>query len=122
MARRPATTEDEKTVARLLIATKPARDEHSERVTRFDRCYDVYRPKQLRAGRAEKMSVPCAQANLDTALVNIVQDKPRCLVLPRTPDHTKKAQRFQLVMDYFGERDVLVEKQPPLAQQALIYG
>ena len=113
-------------VGQLLAWTKPGMDEHEERIRRFDRAYDVYRPgrrsQQMPVRGTARIRVPFALANLDTALVNMVQDPPRCLVLPRRPEYADKAKKFQLAMDYYVERDHLVEKQTPISQQALIYG
>lgn len=113
-------------VGEILAWTKPGRDEHDTRVDRFDRAYDVYRPSKRSMqmpikGRA-KIRVPFAMSNLDTALVNMVQDPPRCLVLPRSARYVEPAKRFQRAMDYYVERDHLVEKQPVVAQSALIFG
>ena len=118
-------------VTELLNETKSGEDEHRNRVKRFDRSYDVYRATGAdTAGRSRTFSpwqsrlrVPYAMQTIDTALVNMVTPgKPKCQVHPRTPDFVDKARKFQLVMDYYTDRDHLVEKVPMIMQQGLIYG
>jgi hypothetical protein len=117
-------------VERLLNETKTGEDEYKRRIRRLDRAYDVYRATGADAGyRARSFSpwqsrlrVPYAMQVIDTALVNMVTGSPRCEVHPRTPDFAERAKSFQYVMDYYTERDHLVEKVPMIMQQGLIYG
>jgi len=117
-------------VQALLTETKAGEDEHRRRIKRFDRSYDVYRATGVDvSGRTRTFSpwqsrlrVPYAMQVIDTALVNMTTGKPSCEVHPRTPDFQLSAKSFQLVMDYFTERDHLVEKVPQIMQQGLIYG
>lgn len=118
-------------VTELLNETKAGEDEHRRRIRRFDRSYDVYRATGAdTAGRSRTFSpwqsrlrVPYAMQVIDTALVNMVSPgRPQCQVHPRTPDYADRSRKFQLVMDYYTERDHLVEKVPMIMQQGLIYG
>lgn len=117
-------------VQALLNETKYGEDEHKRRIKRFDRAYDVYRATGAdTSGRNRNFSpwqsrlrVPYAMQVLDTALVNMVTGKPRCLIHPRTPDFAENAKAFQMVMDYYTDQDHLVEKVPMIIQQGLIYG
>lgn len=113
-------------VERVINETKPAEDEHSKRVRRFDRAYDIYRaseprPKSLEEWQSQ-IRIPFGMQVIDTAMVNIGAGSPRCLVLPRTPDTEQRAQGFQLIFDYHAARDHLAEKNPKIVQQGLIYG
>jgi hypothetical protein len=117
-------------VEQLLNETKTGEDEYRRRIKRFDRSYDVYRATGAdTSGRSRapspwqsRLRVPYAMQVIDTALVNMVTGKPRCEVHPRTPDHADNAKALQLVMDYYTDRDHLVEKVPMIMQQGLIYG
>ncbi len=118
-------------VEQILNETKYGEDEHKKRVKRYDRAYDVYRATGADIwGRQRSFSpwqsrlrVPYAMQVLDTALVNMVTSgRPRCEVHARTPDYAENAKAFQLVLDYYADRDHLVEKVPVVVQQGLIYG
>jgi hypothetical protein len=116
----------EEVVQQLLRDTKPGRDEHNQRVSRYNRAYDVWRPsvKSIKSPYpwASKIRVPWAMQVLDTALVNIAQGAPRCRVLPRTPEDAVAAKPFQVILDYYTQQDHLAKKYAWVVQQALIYG
>jgi hypothetical protein len=113
-------------VERALNETKPGEDEHKKRTRRFDHAYDIYRaseprPKSLEEWQSQ-IRVPYGMQVIDTAMVNLANQKPRCLVLPRSPDDDDRADGFQHVFDYYAYRDHLAEKNPIVTQSALIYG
>ena len=117
-------------VVDILREQKQGEEEHRRRIKRFDRAYDVYRATGVDVGFRKRnfspwqsrLRVPYAMQVIDTALVNMVSGKPHCEVHPRSPDHVENAKAFQMVVDYYTERDHLVEKIPMIMQQGLIYG
>lgn len=118
---------DDPVVQEAINLIKLGEDAHRARVKRYDRAYEIYRASEPRQSNAEpwqsKLRVPYAQQVLDTALVNIVAGTPpRCLVDPRSPEDEAGAKGMQKAQDYFVGEDHLVEKQPVIAQQGLIYG
>lgn len=113
-------------VERLLNETKQGEDEHAKRVRRFNRSYDVYRAtpegdKDMEDWQC-KLRVPYGMQVIDTAMVNMAIQKPRCRVLPRSPDEQERALAFQRVFDYYAARDHLAEKNALVVQPALIFG
>lgn len=111
-------------VNRLRELTKPGLDEHETRCRRYDYLYDVYRASDPKGQRDWRSSIRAKYGMqvIDTALVNIVSGKPRCIVKPRKPEDVGSAKAMQAVIDYHIDEDHFVEKQPSFVQQALIYG
>jgi hypothetical protein len=106
--------------------TRPGRQEHAHRCALYDTYYDVYRAKVTPGENVEpwqsKLRVRYAMQIIDTALVNVVNGRPRAKVLPRGPEDEKAARSLQSALDYAVQADHLVEKEPLFVQQALIYG
>lgn len=111
-------------VKAIIEKTKPGLDEHTKRVKRYDRAYEVYRPPadRERKGWQSNLRVPYGMQVIDTALVNIVSGQPRVIVRPRRPQDEIGSTAMQLILDYYVGEDHLVEKQPTFVQQGLIYG
>jgi len=112
-------------VKAALERTKQGRVEHEGRLRRFDHAYDVYNASPSRVGVEpwqSKLRVKWAKQTIDTATVNIVSGVPRCQVRPRQPGGELPAKAMQHIMDYYVGEDHLVEKQPVIAQQGLVYG
>lgn len=109
----------------ILNRTKAGLDEHTQiRRYRYDNAYQVYRAQYPFSGESwqSKLRIPYGQQVIDTALVNIVSGKPRAVVRPRAPQFEEAAKAMQHTLDYFVQKDHFVEKQPPFAQSALIFG
>lgn len=105
--------------------TRAGRNEHDYRCRQYDRYYDVYRARTPMAETEpwqSKLRVPYAMQIIDTALVNVVNGRPRAKVLPRGPEDEAAAKAMQAALDYAVREDHLVEKEPLFVQQALIYG
>lgn len=123
MARKPSLDPE---VQELLTETKPGRDEHDVRVRGYDKAYDVYRATTpTPAGRPtwqSKLRVKYGMQVIDTAMVNLAQGKPRCKVMPRSPDYEESAKKFQLAIDYYTAQAHLQDQVPATVQQALIFG
>lgn len=118
--------DDEKVVQLVLQLTKPGEDEFRSRRVRYDHSYETYRASERRPRSLEpwqsRLRVPYAMQVIDTALVNIVTGRPRCMVKPRHPEVELNAKCMQAVMDYYIGEDHLVEKMPLFSQQGLIFG
>ena len=105
--------------------TRPGRNEHEFRCREYDRYYDVYRARTQNPviePWQSKLRVPYAMQIVDTALVNVVNGRPRARVLPRGPEDEQAARAMQAALDYAVQEDHLVEKEPLFVQQALIFG
>ena len=93
---------------------------------RYDHAYQVYRASRRVPLGIEKwqsaLRVPYAMQTIDTALVNLVQGRPRAQVRPRHPANELGAKAMQYVLDYYAQEDGLARKQAPFVQQALITG
>jgi len=109
----------------IVNLTRSGKNEHDVRCREYDRCYDIYRAKYSVDGLEpwqSKLRVPYAMQIVDTALVNVVNGRPRAKVLPRGPEDESAAKAMQAALDYAVQEDHLVEKEPLFVQQALIYG
>lgn len=109
----------------IVNLTRYGKNEHDVRCREYDRCYDIYRAKYTTDGVEpwqSKLRVPYAMQIIDTALVNVVNGRPRAKVLPRGPEDEAAAKAMQAALDYAVQEDHLVEKEPLFVQQALIYG
>lgn len=105
--------------------TLAGRNEHDHRCREYDRYYDVYRARThvpLTEPWQSKLRVPYAMQIVDTALVNLVNGRPKAKVMPRGPEDEAAAKAMQAALDYAVQEDHLTEKEPLFVQQALIYG
>jgi hypothetical protein len=120
------TPEETQLAEQVRNLTKAGFDEHTRRVSEYDRCYDVYRASGRSPEGTEpwqsKLRVKYAMYTLDTALVNVISGSPRARVIPRTPDSADNAKAFQSILDYYTDRAQLAAVQPEIVQQALLYG
>ncbi len=111
-------------VRELVLPGEQARDIRNRR---FDQNYETYRAKpnkrdkDVPAWRA-RTRIPYAQYTIDTEVVGITAGVPRCMVHPRRAQDVLAARAMQHVMDHYIGEDHLVEKQPVVAQQSLVYG
>ena len=112
-------------VAELQNLTRRGLSEHNARCRRYNDAYNVWRgvssPTRSEPWQS-KLRPKYGMQVIDTAMVNIVGGKPRCIVRPRGPEHEAAAKGMQKVMDYYVAEDHLVEKLPVFVQSGLIFG
>jgi hypothetical protein len=109
----------------IVNLTRPGKTEHDNRCRLYDRYYDIYRAKTTTLPTEpwqSKLRVPYAMQIVDTALVNVVNGRPRAKVTARRPEDEANAKAMQAALDYAIREDHLVEKEPLFVQQALIFG
>ncbi len=116
----------QQTVDALLNQTKPGRDEHKQRVLRFNNAYRVWRgqPDIKQAAGTDwrtRLYVKYGMQVVDQALVNLVQGVPAVSVKPRRPGDERPAKAMEHALGFFTDEDHLAEKEAIVAQQALIY-
>ncbi len=109
----------------LVNQTQRGFTEHEQRCRRYDASYRVWRgesaPTRVDPWQS-KLRPKYGMQVIDTAMVNIVAGKPRCIVRPRGPEHEQAARAMQKILDYHVSEDHLVEKLPLFVQSGLIFG
>jgi hypothetical protein len=111
--------------AEIVNQTRRGKSEHDRRIRRYDDSYRVWRgvsaPTRVEPWQS-KLRPKFGMQVIDTAMVNIVSGKPRCVVRPKGPEHEQAAKAMQSVLDYYVAEDHLVEKLPVFVQSGLIFG
>lgn len=133
MARKAASADSQaigptQVVERALNQTRPGFEEHELRRSRFNSAYDIYRGNagQSQAVKANswqsRLRVKYGMQVIDQALVNLVQGVPHAKVTPRRQEDEVGAIGMEKTLGYYADLDHLAEKEPIVAQQALVYG
>lgn len=131
MARRRAKPEGEApdaVVAKALNETLAGWQEHQNRLLRFNRAYQIWRgtannrlPAQQRVWDS-RMRIKYGMQVVDQTMVNVVQGVPKAVCTPRRPQDVDAAKAMEQILGYFTDLDHLVESEPVIVQQALVYG
>jgi len=113
-------------VRSTLNQINPGWQEHTQRIQRFDKAYDVYRGVQRPAVNAKnwqtRLYVKYGMQVIDQCIANMIQGMPRAICTPRRPQDELPARAMGVALGYYGDRDHLAEKEEVVIKQALLYG
>lgn len=125
---KPETGDASEAVTRAIRETLPGCQEHQNRTLRFNRAYQIWRgtagnrlPAQQRIWDS-RMRIKYGMQVVDQTMVNVVQGVPKAVCTPRRPQDVQAAKAMEQILGYYTDLDHLVESEPAIVQQALVYG